>query len=90
MLKKGEIYYSDNSSDTNQKQGFIKIGGGSHICIATRYFYKGNYSDVVDKSNFRLATGFEKRWILECEKQNRFVPREEIKTDEIINNYQII
>lgn len=79
------------------KDGYYMIVGrskGSNYKNETPYirnncFAKGS----LEHPRFIIThegTSLETKWINECIKQNKFIPKDQIKVDEIINDYQII
>lgn len=68
---------------------FEKVTGHISACLnlnsSTWRIYNYEATNTLEKWNITLATPEEEEWFLECEKQGRFVPKEEIKS----NNYQI-
>jgi len=70
------------------KYTFIVRYKRSHICVDTEQ-WMNNYPWNMAKNSeecplkIRLATSEEKQWLLECEKANKFIPKEEaLKTKE--------
>lgn len=88
MNSKIIVYTGSKQSPNNL---YIKQLNGPHISCNTMYYCKQNCSFTGSESPLgeRLPTDFECRWLIECIKQNRFVPPNEIQTESVINNYEI-
>lgn len=71
--------YIDNYISITEDE--FKIPKSNYIC----------YKDInsYDSRECRLATPFEKQWFYECNKQDKFIPKDQIKFD-IIPKYWVI
>lgn len=87
----GEIYRQNRASQSyifflNKNAGYVSFSSKGFINLQENSFikYEGNSGD-----NFNTiveASELEKAWLLECVKQGKFIPLEDIK---IQNNYNL-
>jgi len=82
----GEIYHS------NEAGGYIMRhdpgqANNLHINVKRYYHNSGYFGGSGHK--IRLATPEERAWFIACEKARGYVPKECIKSSEIINQYEI-
>ena len=79
----GEIYYSS--------RGYIMRHHpkrANNLSINHNHYYHncGDFSGSAHE--IRLATPEERDWFIACERERKFIPKEDVKP-EIINDYQI-
>ena len=94
-----EIYVMNLSDNSNifrwtWKDGYPFLGNSKDKVIGPTVFNntsRGIFTNRVEglEEEVRLPTPEEKRWFLACEKAGKFIPRDQVKSDEIINDYNI-
>ena len=83
-LVEGEVYYCENTEFPRGGDGYIFLKKGddliNHLSIGnleflmTRWdFWRDQYS-----VNLRLATPQERKWLIVCIKQNKFIPQDQL------------
>lgn len=96
-LVAGEIYFYFYNN--NEYQYLFEYSPSKHpkdldmsafIRVETQGFSDGygwlSYREAIE---LREATALEKAWFKKCKAEKRFVSKDKIKVDEIINNYEI-
>lgn len=95
-LEPNEIYHATLKDSRNVNYIFrtysTGLGHKSFICSTSTFKV---YDDHRDRYNWdgyevRESTDEEKQWLIACEKANKFIPLEEVKSkDLVIDNYEI-
>lgn len=88
-LNIGECYYMKyyNTDYYFMYLGLTKSSTDCYYISGNGFGRSDNFSSAF--TNCRLATNFEKRWLKECIKQNKFVSKDQIRVDDMINDYEI-
>lgn len=75
-------YYKGNHPNNIDMLNHIYINGNEFI-----NFSQNEWLEYNGAKKLRLATPLEKQWLLECIKQNKFIPLEQIKLEQHVEIY---
>lgn len=82
-LVHGEIYFQ-NKTETylfflNKNDNYVKFSEKGFINITEKKFNNWGGTSGIDFNTIKEASELEKAWLLECVKQNKFIPLKKIK-----------